>query len=80
MHILIDVTARKDLIDFFQRGERLEKPIYMPDSVSAIMAQCWEREPKVRPTFSRLESELREMLGQELQEIHNLKMKNSFTC
>ena len=73
------MTVRKGFIDFLQSGGRLEKPIFMPDLVSDIMKQCWEREPNVRPTFSHLESELRKMLGEELQESHNLKMKNSFT-
>jgi len=51
----------------------------MPDFVSAIMAQCWENEPNIRPTFSDLEEELGKMLGEEFQS-HYLTMKNSFTC
>ena len=66
------------MIDFLQRGERLKKPNFMPDFVSAIMAQCWENEPNLRPTFSDLEEELGKMLGEELL-IYYLKINNSFT-
>ncbi len=69
----------KDLIDFLQRGGRLEKPSLMPDLMSDIMAQCWENDPKRRPTFSDLERELGKMLGEELQS-HYFRINNGFTC
>lgn len=69
----------KDLIDFLQRGERLEKPFFMPDPVSAIMAKCWANDPKLRPTFSDLEIELGKMLDEESQS-HYITMNNYFMC
>jgi len=73
------VVVWKDLIDFLQRGERLEKPSFMPDPVSAIMAKCWANDPKLRPTFSDLQIELNKMLDEELQS-HYIEMNNSFMC
>lgn len=69
----------KDLIDFLHRGERLEKPSFMPDPVSAIMVECWASDPKLRPTFFDLERELGKMIDEELKN-HCVKMNNSFTC
>ena len=74
----IGITVLNDLIDFLQHGERLGNPSFMPDFMRAVMVQCWENEPKMRPTFSHLQEELGKMLGMELQS-HYLKMNNSFT-
>ena len=73
----IGVIFPSDLIDFLQRGKRLEKPDLMSDSVSAQMLQCFENDPKTRPTFSQLERELGKMMEDELQS-HYLKMNHSF--
>ncbi len=72
------MTALKDLIEFLQHGERLEQPTFMPDTMSAIMAQCWESEPKKRPTFSHLETELAKMMGDEVHS-HYMEM-NPIKC
>lgn len=37
-----------------EEGKRLDKPRDCPDSLYAVMQQCWQRLPKDRPTFKEL--------------------------
>ena len=71
--LVVEVTILKDLISLLRNGERLEKPLFIPDSVNQVMAKCWENDPKKRPSFSQLEKELGCMLGNDIQS-HYLKM------
>ena len=52
----------KDLVQYFNDGKRLGKPTFAPNVVGALMAQCWEKEPNARPSFSELEMALGNML------------------
>ena len=58
-----------------QNGERLEKPSCMPKSLGALMAECWIDDPKKRPTFSQLEKELGNFLGEDAKN-HYLTMNS----
>ena len=60
-----------------QNGERLEKPSYMPDTLGALMAECWMGDPKKRPTFSHLEKELENLLGDDAKS-HYLTMNSPY--
>lgn len=65
----------KDLIQYFNSGKRLGKPTFAPNVVGALMAQCWEKEPNARPSFSELEIALGSML--EATVLHQyLKLDN----
>ena len=75
--LFVEVTVLKDLIRLLLRGERLEKPSFMPDSLNDIMVKCWENDPKKRPTFSQLEEELGSLLGDDVQN-HYLKMNDPY--
>lgn len=44
----------KDVIELIERGERLQKPELCPDNISEMMQNCWNYNPKERPTFRHL--------------------------
>jgi len=66
-------TSFKDLIGFLQNNGRLEKPSLMPNPVSDLMMKCWDNDPKERPDFSQLKTELGNMLEDDVHK-HFLKM------
>ncbi len=72
-----DVVSLKDLICLLRNGERLEKPSLMPSSIDLIMGNCWQVDPKARPTFSHLVREFGNMLGPDVQS-HYLKMNEPY--
>jgi len=39
----------------------------MPKCVGGVMAKCWVNDPKERPDFSQLETELGKMLEEDVQ-------------
>ena len=42
------------LIPSLQNGYRMDKPELMPQDIGQLMANCWKRDPRQRPTFSQL--------------------------
>ncbi|XP_059351725.1 mast/stem cell growth factor receptor Kit-like [Daphnia carinata] len=43
------------LIKEILRGYRMDKPNFTPNFIADMMANCWNMEPKGRPTFSQIE-------------------------
>lgn len=41
-------------IEFISSGNRLHQPFNCPDSMYKIMLQCWEYDPRLRPSFNEL--------------------------
>ena len=37
-----------------QNGYRMPKPKYSPNFIGEMLTNCWQKEPKNRPTFSQL--------------------------
>ena len=37
-----------------QNGYRMAKPEYAPNFIGEMMANCWQKEPNDRPTFSQM--------------------------
>lgn len=52
----------EDLIEYVDAGERLVKPASTPAEVYGIMTSCWKANPKDRPTFSKISTELHMLL------------------
>ena len=50
-----------------RNGDRLAKPLCMPNPLGALMVECWKEDPKERPTFTQLEREIGNMLGDEVK-------------
>ena len=42
------------LVREIQNGHRMEKPKFSPNFFGEIMKNCWQKDPKERPTFSHL--------------------------
>ncbi|XP_019638403.1 PREDICTED: hepatocyte growth factor receptor-like [Branchiostoma belcheri] len=48
----------KQMMDMIKDGGRLEKPLYCPDELFALMEDCWTTLPEDRPTFPQLKTNL----------------------
>ncbi|EFX73007.1 hypothetical protein DAPPUDRAFT_253800 [Daphnia pulex] len=44
-----------EIVREIQKGYRMEKPEFAPNLFGEIMANCWKKNPKERPTFRQLE-------------------------
>ena len=42
------------LVTQIQNGYRMEKPEFAPNFIEEMMKNCWQKEPKERPTFSQM--------------------------
>ncbi len=60
------------LVRDIQNGHRMEKPEFAPDFFGDIMKSCWQKEPKERPTFSKLA----EMTGEYIESLVNIDYLN----
>lgn len=57
-----DLTLAKSLqnsskfqaIQIVESGERLERPDDCPDEIYQVMMDCWQYNPALRPTFTKL--------------------------
>ncbi|XP_036389774.1 macrophage-stimulating protein receptor-like isoform X1 [Megalops cyprinoides] len=64
-----------DITHYLLKGRRLPQPQFCHDSLYAIMLQCWNPEPEMRPTFATLVSEVTKILsGMEGDHYINLKV------
>ncbi|KAL1426126.1 hypothetical protein MTO96_018507 [Rhipicephalus appendiculatus] len=43
-----------DIVNFLKQGRRMQQPSYCPDELYDIMLQCWQDDPKRRPSFAHL--------------------------
>lgn len=43
-----------DIVNFLKQGRRMQQPSYCPDELYDIMLQCWQDDPKRRPSFAQL--------------------------
>lgn len=73
-----EVATLKDLISLLRNGERLEKPSCMSSPLGALMVECWKEDPKERPTFTRLEREIGNLLGDDYVKNYYLEMNGLY--
>ena len=50
------------LLREIQTGYQMSKSEYGPNFIGDIMKNCWEKEPKDRPTFSQLADEIEKQI------------------
>uniref|UniRef100_A0A7G3AU30 Protein tyrosine kinase n=1 Tax=Lutzomyia longipalpis TaxID=7200 RepID=A0A7G3AU30_LUTLO len=55
----IELTS---ILPWLNCGVRMTKPIYSTSEIYDVMQRCWLQNPKYRPTFSKLEDMLGEMI------------------
>ena len=52
-------------------GERLPRPADCPEELWKLVAQCWEADPKLRPTPQQLLEQVRLAVGEEVGGSHH---------
>lgn len=43
-----------DIVNFLKQGRRMQQPSYCPDELYDVMLHCWQDDPKRRPSFAML--------------------------
>ena len=55
------------LLRELQKGQRMEKPEYAPNFIGEMLTNCWQKDPKKRPTFSEsaeiIEKQIESVVG-----------------
>lgn len=72
----VDWNAR-EVLQRIKAGERMRIPLGCPQEVYALMMQCWDLEPKRRPTFEKLYSQFTEMDNQNERELRQAELELS---
>ncbi|CAI2722964.1 unnamed protein product [Schistosoma spindalis] len=50
-----------DVYHLLEKGYRMERPHGCPEAVYSIMLRCWSWDPNLRPSFSEIHAELKQM-------------------
>ena len=48
------IAMNEEFIQRLQNGYRMSKPVYAPNEIGDLMADCLKTEPNQRPTFGQL--------------------------
>ncbi|KAH7936638.1 hypothetical protein HPB49_001882 [Dermacentor silvarum] len=51
-----------DIVDFLKQGRRMKQPCFCPDELYDIMLKCWQDDPKKRPSFAKLVTDITNVL------------------
>ena len=74
-----DKKEFEDIIEFLQRGHRLNKPPLCPENIYNMMLDCWHDNYLYRPTFKQLKSQLKTFdLERQISIIPNPIQQNNF--
>ena len=61
-------------------GYRMSKPEYAPNFIGEMMSNCWQKEPKDRPTFSQMadviEKEIESVVGIDYLNLNGTGIEN----
>jgi hypothetical protein len=61
-------------------GYRMAKPEYAPNFIGEMMSNCWQKEPKDRPTFSQMadviEKEIESVVGIDYLNLNGTGIEN----
>ncbi|XP_006812809.2 hepatocyte growth factor receptor-like [Saccoglossus kowalevskii] len=59
-----------DILNYLNKGNRLQKPMYAPDELYRLMQKCWEDDPNERPNFHTIVRDLEKLLQSVPMENH----------
>ncbi|EGT34397.1 hypothetical protein CAEBREN_19981 [Caenorhabditis brenneri] len=65
----VPYQGQEDILKFVKSGKHLDKPKYCHPELYQLMAECWNLEQFKRPTFEKIQEELKEHL-----EKYNIKV------
>ncbi|RWS28838.1 Hepatocyte growth factor receptor-like protein [Leptotrombidium deliense] len=51
-----------DILTYLKQGNRMLRPEFCPEMLYDIMLRCWDENPKARPQFSSLVTEVRDVI------------------
>ena len=57
-----EIDTKEELMMQIEQGYRMPQPEWCPDELYAVMLSCWEMEPEDRPTFAKLQCQLKSFL------------------
>lgn len=52
---------RRKIANLLQKGYRMPKPQHVDDALYQLMMRCWQNDADVRPTFTELKNQLKDM-------------------
>ncbi|XP_063819207.1 protein-tyrosine kinase 6 [Pseudophryne corroboree] len=61
--------SNSELFGFLKKGQRMEAPPNCSDKIYNVMLECWEEDPKKRPTFSELKPYIDNLSNYEASEV-----------
>ncbi|RZF49331.1 hypothetical protein LSTR_LSTR016833, partial [Laodelphax striatellus] len=61
------IEGVQELYKKLESGYRMERPAFAPDIVYRIMLECWNEDPKRRPSFTDLAARLGYMIDRDVQ-------------
>lgn len=64
------MNADEQFIKQLQNGYRMDKPEFAPNGLGEVMRECWNADPKERPTFSQLEVKISDNLETAVSEFY----------
>ena len=71
------------LVTQIQNGYRMTKPEYTPNFIEEMMANCWQKEPNDRPTFSQMADviakQIESIVGIDYLNLNGGKSENCLT-
>ncbi|XP_040068695.3 hepatocyte growth factor receptor-like [Ixodes scapularis] len=68
-----------DIINFLQQGRRMQQPTFCPTMLYEIMLQCWDHDPKKRPSFARLVTDVSNVIRTMEKESRNKRVSLNVT-
>ncbi|CAN7938242.1 unnamed protein product, partial [Ixodes hexagonus] len=68
-----------DIVNFLQQGRRMQQPTFCPTMLYEIMLQCWEHDPKKRPSFARLVTDVTNVITTMEKESRNKRVSLNVT-